>query len=345
MRHPVAPDLAAVVAEAAGVRLGRREQQQARVLEDVRPDEDDLRRLGVRPAVAHEPDARASPWSSVSMCSTRAPVSIRSSPVASARAMTVRSVDAFAPWWQTLFWQNPQYVQAPRPSNGSELIAAGAGYGCQPSREAASATSSPQPVCASVPSGSRACVRRRTGCRPSPPTPSLPLDQVVERLELVVGERPVGDRRALRDRAGSVALLDRAAAPEVPRQEADAQPVVVHGRAADGVHHERRPRRRPGLSAESSSRHVGMLVQRLRRARAMRARRCGSRRRHRPRASAADRPPGRRRRGRPGSARARRSRPPRRVRRSRRPRPGGAPSPQRPDALLRLASTPPADRR
>src|SRR3954462_11965519 len=67
----------------------------------------------------------ASPSPSVSTWSTLAPVSTRSRPVASARAMTVRSVDAFAPWWQTLCWQNPQYVQAPRPPNGSALIAGG----------------------------------------------------------------------------------------------------------------------------------------------------------------------------------------------------------------------------
>ena len=115
---------------------------------------------------------RASPWSSVSMCSTRAPVSIRSSPVASARAMTVRSVDAFAPWWQTLFWQNPQYVQAPRPSNGSELIAAGAGYGCQPSREAAPATSSPQPVVRIGAIGKPRVRAPANGLPSAPPTPS-----------------------------------------------------------------------------------------------------------------------------------------------------------------------------
>ena len=70
------------------------------------------------------------------------------------------------------------------------------------------------------------------------------LDGVVERLQLLVVERPVGQRRALRDRARPVALDHRATATEVPRLETDAQTRVVDSRAADRVHHQRRKRSR-----------------------------------------------------------------------------------------------------
>ena len=172
---------------------------------------------------------------------------MRSSPVASARAMTVRFVEPFASWWQTLCWQNPQNVHSPRPSPrlrvdggrsrervppearggvGDELAPAG-----RPHRRHRE------------PSRARPVVGVAIGAADA----ELPLHAVVEGLQVVVGEGPVGERRALGDGGLAVALDDRAAAVEVPGQEADAEAVVVDGRAAHRVHHERRPGGRAGL--------------------------------------------------------------------------------------------------
>ena len=65
----------------------------------------------------------------------------------------------------------------------------------------------------------------------------LVLDLVVVRLELVVAERPVFDRRSLRHARRAVALRGLADDLEVPRIEPPALRPVVQRRAADGVHH------------------------------------------------------------------------------------------------------------
>src|SRR5262245_33039929 len=63
------------------------------------------------------------------------------------------------------------------------------------------------------------------------------LDLVVVRLELVEAERPVLDRRALRNARRTVALLCFADDPEVPRIQPPALRPVVQAGAADGVLH------------------------------------------------------------------------------------------------------------
>src|SRR4029077_21155186 len=65
-------------------------------------------------------------------------------------------------------------------------------------------------------------------------------DGVVERFEIVVGEKPVFDRRTLGDRACAIAAHSLRAHLEIPRVKSPTVGVVVNRGAADGVHHGRR---------------------------------------------------------------------------------------------------------
>ena len=89
----------------------------------------------------------------------------------------------------------------------------------------------------------------------------LELDLLVVRFELVVAERPVLDRRALRNARGAVAALRFADDLEVPGIQPPALRPVVQRRAADAVHH-RMPaagRRRRGGGAHGRRFQVGLL--------------------------------------------------------------------------------------
>src|SRR6266481_3553583 len=65
-------------------------------------------------------------------------------PVRSAIRMAVASELDFAPTSQPKARQKPQLTQALRPGRGSERIAIGAGYGCQPSFRAARSKITPE---------------------------------------------------------------------------------------------------------------------------------------------------------------------------------------------------------